>query len=45
MIYTSTIYDEIVGSIDLSPSAEAELRQILRSHDGERIIDDLPDEQ
>lgn len=40
-MYTSELFEEITTTLKLSPSAEYELKNILRGLDGEEIEDDL----
>ena len=42
-MYISELFDEITEKILLSPSAQYELKIILKSYDGEELIDDMDD--
>lgn len=42
-MYISELFEEITDSILLSPTAQYELKIILKSHDGEELIDDIDD--
>ena len=40
-MYISELFEEITESILLSPTAQHELEIILKSHDGEELVDDM----
>lgn len=40
---TTELFEEITNALSLSPTAEYELKNILRGLDGETIEDDLED--
>lgn len=40
-MYISELFEEITESILLSPTAQYELEIILKSHDGEKLVDDM----
>ena len=44
-MYTSELFEEIKSKIALSPSAEYELKKILKCLDGKTIDDDLEESE
>ena len=44
-MYISELFEEITEKILLSPSAQYELKIILKSYDGEELIDDMDEDE